>query len=537
MTSDIPLLLSRSSMKKANMDLNFEDDTVKAFNQDINLVVTKSGHYVLPLTLPCQLLSRCGADPRFYVTLSGEHTKSKEEIPVKLHRQFAHPPAHKLNQLLNSARVPWSKDKDLKEEIIKVSKNCSTCKVCKKPPNCPVVGLPTASKFQKLIAMDLNFCHGRILLHLVHHATRLSSASLITSKDPEMIIKNIFKNWISIYGTAGSFLTDNGGEFANQKFLDMCESMNITVKTTGAESPWSNGLVERHNLIINEMLDKVLKDGSCDFEVALAWCVNAKNSLQNVHGFSPFQLALGQNPRLPSATDDKPPACTPGSSTKALRDSLDAIHKARESFIQSESSERIRRALNHNVRTSSDKKFLTGDSVYYKKANERCWRGPGKVLGQDGQQVLIKHGSTYVRCHPCRISLDKRSSHQFEQQLDRNGQLHEWDSNQQTDDGDKTVLGESDSNSETENESPISAAEMPQASSSPNTEPPRPQESVDHANVENSGSHGMSKLMKNMKVRFKRINKTAGSLELLFHVQGRLQENILMLGTQKLKRG
>ena len=55
--------------------------------------------------------------------------------------------------------------------------------------------------------------------------------------------------------------------------------------------------------------------------------------------------------------------------------------------------------------------------------------------------------------------------------------------------------------------SPISAAEMPQASSSPNTEPPQPQESVDHANVENSGSHGMSKLMKNMKVCFKRINE------------------------------
>ena len=232
----------------------------------------------------------------------------------------------------------------------------------------------------------------------------------------------------------------------------MCESMNITVKTTGAESPWSNGFVERHNLIISEMLDKVLEDGSCDFEVALAWCVNAKNSLQSVHGFSPFQLALGQNPRLPSVTDDKPPAYTPGSSTKALRDNLDAIHKARESFIQNESSERIRRALNHNVRTSSDTKFLTGDSVYYKRANERRWRGPGKVLGQDGQQVLIKHGSTYVCCHPCCISLDKRSSHQLEQQLDRNGQLHEWDSNQQTDNGDKTVLGESDSDSETENE-------------------------------------------------------------------------------------
>ena len=32
-------------------------------------------------------------------------------------------------------------------------------------------------------------------------------------------------------------------------------------------------------------------------------------------------------------------------------------------------------------------------------------KGPGNVLGQDGQQVLIKHGSYYVRVHPCRIKL------------------------------------------------------------------------------------------------------------------------------------
>ena len=34
-------------------------------------------------------------------------------------------------------------------------------------------------------------------------------------------------------------------------------------------------------------------------------------------------------------------------------------------------------------------------------------RGPGKVLGQDGQQVLFKHESIYVRCHPCCLSFVK----------------------------------------------------------------------------------------------------------------------------------
>ena len=37
------------------------------------------------------------------------------------------------------------------------------------------------------------------------------------------------------------------------------------------------------------------------------------------------------------------------------------------------------------------------------------WKGPGKVLGHDGQQVLIKHGGIYVRLHPCRVMLDRNN--------------------------------------------------------------------------------------------------------------------------------
>ena len=39
----------------------------------------------------------------------------------------------------------------------------------------------------------------------------------------------------------------------------------------------------------------------------------------------------------------------------------------------------------------------------FKRANSREWNGPATVLGQDGQQVLVKSGSTYIRVHPCRL--------------------------------------------------------------------------------------------------------------------------------------
>ena len=40
----------------------------------------------------------------------------------------------------------------------------------------------------------------------------------------------------------------------------MGEQLNINVKTTSAESPWSNGIVEKHTGVIGNMMEKVLPD-------------------------------------------------------------------------------------------------------------------------------------------------------------------------------------------------------------------------------------------------------------------------------------
>ena len=45
--------------------------------------------------------------------------------------------------------------------------------------------------------------------------------------------------------------------------------------------------------------------------------------------------------------------------------------------------------------------------MYYKRANDRRWKVPASVLGQDGQQVLVKHGSHYICVHPCRLTLER----------------------------------------------------------------------------------------------------------------------------------
>ena len=98
--------------------------------------------------------------------------------------------------------------------------------------------------------------------------------------------------------------------------------------------------------------------------------------------------------------------------SKFISGHLNIIQKTPEAFITNKNSDKIRRALRHNIRTSNDNIFLTGDSVYYKWAPDRRSKGSAKVLGKDGHQVLVKCGSSYVCCHPCRLSLEQSNQHQ-----------------------------------------------------------------------------------------------------------------------------
>ena len=95
--------------------------------------------------------------------------KSNKAMALKLHCQFTDPTTDKLINFLNNAGIPWSKNNELKEEIQKISENCSIRKIYRKTPPRSVVGLLMAKAFQETIAMDLKFLLWEILLHLVVH--------------------------------------------------------------------------------------------------------------------------------------------------------------------------------------------------------------------------------------------------------------------------------------------------------------------------------------------------------------------------------
>ena len=178
----------------------------------------------------------------------------------------------------------------------------------------------------------------------------------------------------------------NNGEFDSNKFRDLCENFNITVKTTPAYS--HIGLCEKDNHMLAETVLKVKEDNKCDWETALAWSVCAKNLLINSKGFSPHQLVLGRNVNLPTVLSDKLPALEGQTESPTVAEHLPSLHLARKAFIMAESSEKIQRALCKQTRQTRAV-YTNGDEVYYKRSDNNKWKGPAKVIGQDGPVVLF----------------------------------------------------------------------------------------------------------------------------------------------------
>ena len=318
----------------------------------------------------------------------------------KLHHQFGHPTAAKLKTLIKNAGVA---NKELEKAVDKYSDSCDTCRRFKKPTPRPIVSLPMATKFNETLAMDLKVYGSCYFLVFVDLATRYCGASIINNKRPSTIIKCLFIHWISLFGPPKQILSDNGCEFNNGEMREMGEAFNIKILTTSAESPWSNGVCERLNGVLGDSVDKIVHDTACDLSVALAWAVSARNALSNSLGFSPNQLVFGFNPVFPNIYSNKPPANESPSVSKMVIDNLSAMQCAREEFLKKESSERLKRAMRHNVRSTNVDDLQNGDAVYYKRGDSKEWRGPGVVIGRDGKQVLVKHGGIYVRVHMCRL--------------------------------------------------------------------------------------------------------------------------------------
>ena len=116
-------------------------------------------------------------------------------------------------------------------------------------------------------------------------------------------MKAFRKCWTSWAGNPVEVYLDPAGELRSGDILTQFQSMNVRPFIT-AEA-WQRGRIERHGAIIKNMLDRMDAEKPIDsvqeFEKCLHVCIQAKNSLARIRGFSPEQLVLGKATPIPAS--------------------------------------------------------------------------------------------------------------------------------------------------------------------------------------------------------------------------------------------
>ena len=124
--SELPLLLSKNAIKLAKVKIDFDNDIINIFGEDIDISFTASGHYFIPISRTNKAISEIDeSNPaeRILLNIANIASKSKEEklkIAKKLHCQFGHASAQKLQKLVKSSSI---KDVELLIYLMKFKKN------------------------------------------------------------------------------------------------------------------------------------------------------------------------------------------------------------------------------------------------------------------------------------------------------------------------------------------------------------------------------------------------------------------------------
>ncbi len=219
----------------------------------------------------------------------------------KLHRQFAHPSAEKLYNLLQRAGL----EAVTPETLERLKEIVAKCEPCQRIRNAPLrfrvsIGHENV-RFNARAYIDVMYLDGKPVLHIVDEATRFSAAKFLTKMSTETVWEALIMCWSSVYtGLPDNIAVDEGSQF-RKIFAELSVIHGVNVEQSGVESHNSLGIGERYHKPLRDTYRKLKLDyPSMQRQLLLALSVKAMNDTLGPEGTVPSALVFGEFPSLRS---------------------------------------------------------------------------------------------------------------------------------------------------------------------------------------------------------------------------------------------
>ena len=195
----------------------------------------------------------------------------------------------------------------MRETIDRWIQTCDACQKRKRPQKTPKSGMtmqPCGGIFQR-IAMDI--C-GKVratpdgnlyVLVVADYFSKYTMLFPLKDKESQTVLHVFATHWIPLWGCPEILHTDRGGEFTSKMMTEFCERFNIRKTQTTAHNPRSDGMVERLNHTVMQIVNTITSHFD-EWDVALPFAQMAYNS--TVHattGETPNMVVQCRHIRMP----------------------------------------------------------------------------------------------------------------------------------------------------------------------------------------------------------------------------------------------
>jgi len=192
----------------------------------------------------------------------------------------------------------------LRKDVEKYVRGCPDCQSRKGPTNSKPQGLlqpiRVGQPFDK-IGIDLlgpfrSSVKGKTMIVVAtDYATRYVETAALRDGKAENVARFILENIINRHGCPRSILSDRGAVFRSEIVTNLLQKMGIQTSFTTSYHPACNGLTERYNKTLADMLSKFVSTDQRDWCQYIGHLTFAYNtSVQDTTKFSPFKLIYGR---------------------------------------------------------------------------------------------------------------------------------------------------------------------------------------------------------------------------------------------------
>ena len=189
-------------------------------------------------------------------------------------------------------------------------RHCRSCLTCvsrrgaNRIPHPPLQPIPVGGPFHRVgvdvLQLPLTEAGNHYVVVFQDYLTKWVEAFATPNQIAETIA-HLLVNEICRHGVPEHLLSDRGANFLSELEQDVCKLLPIKKINTSGYHPQTDGLVEKFNSTLINMISKVAQSSGRDWDCHLPYLLFAyRASVHESTEESPFHLLYGRDPRLPS---------------------------------------------------------------------------------------------------------------------------------------------------------------------------------------------------------------------------------------------